>query len=1195
MGFELAGEAVAEEVFAGEVAGEAVAASTAYTAADAAALGAMTEGAAVAGGALAGGALLRVGVQLGLSFLVSKLFSPKLNRAETSQGTLVNSLTTVDPIPVIYGTRRVGATVCPVGVSGPSQEFLHLICVWGEGPVSAIGIVYLDGVATTDGKFAGLVTREDFLGTDGQAASGTLVAAMADASKWNASCTLAGIAYTYLILKWDQTVFARGRPLITADVNGRTLFDPRTSTTGFSRNPALALRDYLTNSRYGRGYGSGAIDDATFAEATYHCDDLVARPGGATQARYVCDGVVNPDDAPLDIVKGLLLACRGNLIYSGGKYKLKIDRGYWGVQSPGVASEHVAALSAASLNFGTGSFSVEGWFRHDDFTFPRSTVPLNKQGSTWNTTPGWGVGQGYQNAGINVFICDGPNLVSATIPYNAGITSSGTLLGSLHHIGVVFDRGAGVARLYVDGVKQTTTLSIATVTGSVNNASNFQVGLSVGWMLDGLADGVRLYGRALSDADVAEHYKGAFRDETSLALRWEFDEGQGTTAYDWSGQGNHGTLANGPTYASQLPGYMLKFVLSEGNILGAWSWQQPGRRTRFNAVKARFYDPATNYLPNITVWPPAGGAQSVAYLAQDNGLVLASQLELPFTTNLYTAQQICQVEAKKSRNPLLVSLNATIAAMALEVGDIVPVAHATPGWPAVGDPAEGKLFRVEEVELLASDEVRLGLRLYDAAAYSLDALTLQPSLTLTSLPDASIVAVPLNVAASSGTNQLFIAGDGTVVSRLLVTWDVSTNAFVTSGGRVIVQFKRQSDAAWQNFTSLDGSATQAYLTPVDDGITYDVRVAFENQMQARSSWVQISHTVIGKTAAPSDVTGFQVNGTRLSWNPVTDSDLWGYRVRFQAGSSQSWGDAVWLHGQGAAQQDVLTTPPFTIPAGIGVGQATLMMKAVDLSGNESQNPAILVVNLSGASVANVVQTFDRKSAGFPGTQTNCAVDGSGNLAANSTTLMWSSDDRASMWKADSTSLMWAVAAFAQLQYEDRIVTTGSRAGSTLTLSAAVSGDPWRIEYRENSTKAMWGADASALMWNASASTLMWDAPAYLTWPGQVSVFPDSMFDLRITAGQAQTQGKITGLTVTLDAPDISETLANVAISSGGTRLAPLRSYGTVKSVQLTVVTDGGAAVSATQEDTQATGPLIKARDGSGVAVNGHVNARIEGY
>lgn len=1194
MGFEVAAETIGEEVLAGEVAGEAVAASSAYTAADAAALGAMTEGAAAASGLAIGAAALRVGVQLGLSFLVSKLFSPKLNRAETSQGTLVNSLTTVDPIPVIYGTRRVGATVCPVGVSGPSQEFLHLICVWGEGPIASVVNVYLDGVWTNDAKFAGLVTREDFLGTDGQAASGTLVAAMADASKWNASCTLAGIAYTYLILKWDQTVFARGRPLITADVNGRTLFDPRTGTTGFSRNPALVLRDYLTNSRYGRGYGSAAIDDTSFAGEAYHCDDPVALPGGATQARYLCDGVVNPDDAPLDIVKGLLSACRGNLIYSGGKYKLKIDRGYWAVRSPGVSGENVSALSAASLNFGTGSFSVEGWFKHDDFTFPRSTVPLNKQGSVWNTTPGWGVGQGYQNAGINVFICDGPNVVSATIPYNAGITSSGTLLGSLHHICAVFDRGAGVARLYVDGVKQTTTVSIATVTGSVNNSNNFQVGLSVGWMLDGLADGVRLYGRALADAEVAEHYRGAFRDETSLALRWEFDEGQGATAYDWSGQANHGALS-GMTYTTQVPGYMLKFVLSEDNILGAWSWQQPGRRTRFNAVKARFYDPATNYLPNITVWPPAGSAQSAAYLAQDNALVLSSQLELPFTANLYAAQQICQIETKKSRNPLLVSLNATIAAMALEVGDIVPVAHSTPGWPAAGDPAEGKLFRVEEVELLASDEVRLGLRLYDAAAYSLDALTLQPSLTLTSLPDASLVAGPLNVAAASGTNQLFIAGDGTVVSRLLLTWDVSTSAFVTSGGRVIVQFKRQSESAWQNFTALDGAAAQAYLTPVDDGVTYDLRVAFENQMQARSAWVQIAHTVIGKTAAPSDVTGFQVNGTRLSWNPVTDSDLWGYRVRFQAGSSQSWGDAVWLHGQGSAQQDVLTTPPFSIPPGIGVGQATLMVKAVDLSGNESQNPAILVVTLSGATVANIVQTFDRKAAGFPGTQTNCAVDGSGNLAANSTTLMWSSDARAAMWKADTTQLVWAAAAFAPLQYDDTIVTAGARAGSTLTLAAAVQGDPWKIEYRENSTKSMWSADASSAMWNANSATLMWDAPTYLAWPGSITVYPDSMFDFRITAGQAQTQGKITGLTVTLDAPDIAETLANVAISSGGTRLAPTKSYGTVKSVHLTVVSDGGSAVSGKQEDTQATGPLVKSYDGTGVAVNGHVNARIEGY
>jgi hypothetical protein len=326
MGFEIVGEAVAEEVLVGEVAAES---ATAWTAADAAAMGAMTEGGAVAGsGALAaaGAMALRAGVQAGISMLTAKLLGGRLNRTETAQGTLVNSLSTVDPIPVVYGIRRVGATVCPVGVSGSAQEFLHLLCIWSEGPISAIGIVYLDGVAATDGKFAGLVTREDFLGTDGQAASATLIAAFADASRWNASCTLAGIAYTYLILKWDQTAFARGRPLITADVNGRTLFDPRASSTGFSRNPWLAMRDYLTNSRYGRGYSSAVIDDATFQGEANHADASVAIPGGGTQARYTCDGVVNPDDAPLDIVKGLLSSCRGNLIYSGGKYKAQSDR-----------------------------------------------------------------------------------------------------------------------------------------------------------------------------------------------------------------------------------------------------------------------------------------------------------------------------------------------------------------------------------------------------------------------------------------------------------------------------------------------------------------------------------------------------------------------------------------------------------------------------------------------------------------------------------------------------------------------------------------------------------------------------------------------------------------------------------------------------------------------------------------------------
>jgi len=838
--------------------------------------------------------------------------------------------------------------------STQANNLLHLIVVWGEGPIQSIDTLYLDDVAITDPKFAGLVYSENYLGSDTQAASAHLQAMLP--GQWTASDTLSGVAYTYVQLLWSREAFPRGMPTLTADVHGRTVFDPRSSTTGWSNNPALCIRDYLTSTRYGLKAPSSMIDDTTFIAAANHCEEAVSIPtasGTTTQNRYACVGVVNIDNTRLDNLTALLSSCRGFLVFSGGKYKLKNDK---------------------------------------------------------------------------------------------------------------------------------------------------------------------------ADTPVS-------------------------------------------------------FTLTEDNLVGGWKTQLAQKRQRYNRGIATFFDAANLWQQNAALF------DSPIYRAQDSGELLTASVDLPFTPDVYRAQQIVQQVVQQSRLGAVVQVNATIAALQLEVGDVVPLTHSTPGW-------NGKLFRVLGVTLAANDEVALQLREYDATVYNLSAQTLQPASPATSLPNPN-PAPPTRLQAFSGTAQLFIAGDGTVVSRVLVTWDPSTNIFVRAGGSVRVQWQRQGDTIW-NEAQLRGDATQIFLQPVQDGQAYYIRVSFENSI-ARSAWTQIGHTVVGKTAPPSDVTNFTINGSTLSWSPVTDADLDGYRLRFQAGLSQSWGDAVWLHGQGGVQQDVLTSPPFTIPSNIGVGQATLMVKAVDTSGNESLDAAILVTNLGSPAIANAVQTFDRKASGFPGTKTNCAVDGSGNLAANSTTLMWGTNDAAAMWSADSTTLMWAASNFAAMTYEDRVVTAGARSGSKLTISAAIQGSPWTLQYRENSTKAMWSADGSTPMWASDSSTAMWDTPPYQAWPGSIIVFPDTMIDVLVTAGQGATQGKISGLTLTLDAPDISETLAKPKISSGGTRLPITKSYVAIKSVLPVVVSDGGTAVSAKQEDTQSTGPLVKTYDGTGTAVNGHVNARVEGY
>jgi hypothetical protein len=121
----------------------------------------------------------------------------------------------------------------------------------------------------------------------------------------------------------------------------------------------------------------------------------------------------------------------------------------------------------------------------------------------------------------------------------------------------------------------------------------------------------------------------------------------------------------------------VSFVLNADNIVGGWSIQLGGKRNRFNRVRARFFNQARAGSRTTRCTRTSRTARS-----PDASQVLEQTLDLPFTRNVYTAAQICQIEEKRSRYGTLVSLTATIAATCLEVGDVVPVNHATPGWPA---------------------------------------------------------------------------------------------------------------------------------------------------------------------------------------------------------------------------------------------------------------------------------------------------------------------------------------------------------------------------------------------------------------------------------------------------------------------------------------------------------------------------------
>jgi hypothetical protein len=270
--------------------------------------------------------------------------------AARAQGILLNETSNIDPIPVVYGTRKVGGSRVLCETSGSSNEYLHIVIALCEGEINAITNIYLDDVLSTDAKFSGLVTTETHLGADAQAASSALVSDIP--AKWTVDHKGSGVAYVYVRCKYSQSAFS-GLPTITCEVKGRKVYDPRTGLTAYSNNPALCIRDYLTSARFGRGISTALVDDAAIIEAANYCDELVTIPTG-TQKRYTCDGVIDVNSTAFDNIKSLLTSCRGMLVYSGGVYKLVLDKpeisgfsftednitGAWSISQPGRRSKY---------------------------------------------------------------------------------------------------------------------------------------------------------------------------------------------------------------------------------------------------------------------------------------------------------------------------------------------------------------------------------------------------------------------------------------------------------------------------------------------------------------------------------------------------------------------------------------------------------------------------------------------------------------------------------------------------------------------------------------------------------------------------------------------------------------------------------------------------------------------------------------
>lgn len=331
-------------------------------------------------------------------------------------------------------------------------------------------------------------------------------------------------------------------------------------------------------------------------------------------------------------------------------------------------------------------------------------------------------------------------------------------------------------------------------------------------------------------------------------------------------------------------------------------------------------------------------------------LVLETMGDPPVETGLLagvTTDELLPMEAgtdyvlrfRLADNTSLLCPIITAAGEPKEATFITPIA-ATEDWPAVGD-----LFLFGEAGLEAIDLIIKSIQPnsdlsatvvaepYDEDIYLADVGTIPAHDPKISTPVEWWSPV-ISWIRSDGTVLFPIPGGGWQ-SRILVTL-LRPSALDSQITGVEAQFwVTGSDETPTTLPVVDLDTGEVSILPVTDGQSYDFRLRYVKKDGSRGPWCAIETEVVeGKTAPPSDVTGFYVmqlqNVITAKWGPAPDKDVSGYEVRFGE-VAIGWVYAAVVNGEFAGTTFTTTELP--------PGTWDVMIKAKDTSGNYSETEA----------------------------------------------------------------------------------------------------------------------------------------------------------------------------------------------------------------------------------------------------------------
>lgn len=345
-------------------------------------------------------------------------------------------------------------------------------------------------------------------------------------------------------------------------------------------------------------------------------------------------------------------------------------------------------------------------------------------------------------------------------------------------------------------------------------------------------------------------------------------------------------------------------TFDENDLSGGISVQSlVSRRENFNSIKGVFYSSVNNYVASD--FPPI---VSSTFIAQDNGEKVFTSIELLMTSSASMAQRLAKIALLRGRQQIIVTMPMKLTGLQMSVGDVVYINNTRMGWSQ-------KAFEVTSLQVSLDVDLGVDVDLREISADVYDWATSEEQefdpAPNTNLPDPFTIATPTNLVAQ-GTS--LIAKDGTTQAGILVSWDVTNNAFVN---QYEVQWLRGSSnidyglvsvstsitlnlgsildtaTSFEDYGSITDPTTQGeieynsvfvtqtyfVIAPALTGPNYVIRVRAINTLGVRSLFATVSGDTFGDATAPNPPSSLAASGgykqISLTWiNPtVADFDF----------------------------------------------------------------------------------------------------------------------------------------------------------------------------------------------------------------------------------------------------------------------------------------------------------------------------------